>query len=37
MIGLLAAAALAAAPAPQPLPQPLMIGETVTLEALGAD
>ncbi|MBA4766020.1 MAG: alpha/beta hydrolase [Porphyrobacter sp.] len=39
MIGLLAAAALAAAPAPQPLPQPqpLMIGETVTLEALGAE
>ena len=35
MIALLAAAALAAAPAPQP--QPLTIGETVTLEALGAD
>lgn len=35
MIGLLAAAALAAAPAPQP--QPLTIGETVTLEALGAE
>lgn len=34
MIGLLAAAALAAAPAPEP--QPLAIGETVTLEALGA-
>ena len=34
MIGLLAAAALAAAPAPQPQPQPLIIGETVTLEAL---
>lgn len=32
MIALLAAAALAAAPAPQP--QPLIIGETVTLEAL---
>ena len=35
MIGFLAAAALAAAPAPQP--QPLTIGETVTLEALGAE
>ncbi len=35
MIGLLAAAALAVAPAPQP--QPLTIGETVTLEALGAE
>ena len=35
MIGLLAAAALAAAPAPEP--QPLTIGETVTLEALGAE
>jgi predicted alpha/beta superfamily hydrolase len=35
MIALLAAAALAAAPAPEPLPQPLIIGETVTLEALG--
>ena len=34
MIALLAAAALAAAPAPQPQPQPLIIGETVTLEAL---
>jgi len=34
VIGLLAAAALAAAPAPEP--QPLAIGETVTLEALGA-
>lgn len=34
MIGLLAAAALAAAPAPEPAP--LTIGETVTLEALGA-
>lgn len=37
MIGLLAAAALAAAPAPPPEPQLLMIGETVTLEALGAE
>lgn len=37
VIGLLAAAALAAAPAPPPEPQPLMIGETVTLEALGAE
>jgi hypothetical protein len=35
MIGLLAAAALAAAPAPKP--QPLTIGETVTLEVLGAE
>ncbi len=35
MIGLLAAGALAVAPAPQP--QPLTIGETVTLEALGAE
>jgi predicted alpha/beta superfamily hydrolase len=35
VIGLLAAAALAAA-APLPEPQPLVIGETVTLEALGA-
>jgi predicted alpha/beta superfamily hydrolase len=35
MIGVLAAAALAAAPASQP--QPLTIGETVTLEALGAE
>ncbi len=35
MIALLAAAALAAAPAPEP--QPLIIGETVTLEALGAE
>lgn len=35
MIALLAAAALAAAPAPQPAP--LTIGETVTLEALGAE
>lgn len=35
VIGLLAAAALAAAPAPQP--QPLTIGETITLEALGAE
>ncbi|NBB24703.1 alpha/beta hydrolase [Porphyrobacter sp. SLTP] len=35
MIGWLAAAALAAAPAPEP--QPLTIGETVTLEALGAE
>jgi hypothetical protein len=34
MIGLLAAAALAAAPAPAPAP--LNIGETVTLEAVGA-
>ncbi|MCM0001459.1 MAG: alpha/beta hydrolase-fold protein [Erythrobacter sp.] len=34
MIGLLAAAALAAT-APAPAPQPLVIGETVTLEALG--
>lgn len=34
MIGLLAAAALVAAPAPEPAP--LTIGETVTLEALGA-
>lgn len=34
MIGWLAAAALAAAPAPEP--QPLSIGETVTLEVLGA-
>lgn len=34
MIGLLAAAALAAAPAPAPAP--LTIGETVTLEAVGA-
>jgi predicted alpha/beta superfamily hydrolase len=33
VIGLLAAAALAAASAPEP--QPLIIGETVTLEALG--
>lgn len=38
MIGLLAAAALAAvAPAPEPAPQPLTIGETVTLEVLGAE
>ncbi|MDP5103038.1 MAG: alpha/beta hydrolase-fold protein, partial [Erythrobacter sp.] len=38
MIGLLAAAALAAAnPAPLPEPAPLTIGETVTLEALGAE
>lgn len=37
MIALLAAAALAAAaPAPPPDPAPLVIGETVTLEALGA-
>jgi predicted alpha/beta superfamily hydrolase len=36
VIGLLAAAALAAA-APPPEPQPLVIGETVTLEALGVD
>jgi predicted alpha/beta superfamily hydrolase len=35
MIALLAAAALAAAPAPES--QPLTIGETVTLEALGAE
>jgi predicted alpha/beta superfamily hydrolase len=35
VIGLLAAAALAAAPAPEP--QPLAIGETVVLEALGAE
>jgi hypothetical protein len=35
VIGWLAAAALAAAPAPEP--QPLTIGETVTLEALGAE
>lgn len=35
MIGLLAAAALAAAPAPEP--QPLTIGETVVLEAVGAE
>jgi predicted alpha/beta superfamily hydrolase len=35
MIGLLAAAALAAAPAPDP--QPLTIGETVVLEAAGAE
>ena len=35
VIALLAAAALAAAPAPAP--QPLTIGETVTLEALGAE
>lgn len=35
MIGLLAAAALAAAPAPEP--QPLTIGESVVLEALGAE
>lgn len=35
VIALLAAAALAAAPAPEP--QPLIIGETVTLEALGAE
>jgi predicted alpha/beta superfamily hydrolase len=34
VIGILAAAALAAA-APLPEPQPLVIGETVTLEALG--
>jgi predicted alpha/beta superfamily hydrolase len=37
VIGLLAAAALASAPAPEPAPQPLTIGETVTLEALGAE
>lgn len=35
VIGWLAAAALASAPAPQP--QPLTIGETITLEALGAE
>jgi predicted alpha/beta superfamily hydrolase len=35
MIAILAAAALAAAPAPQPAP--LTIGETVVLEALGAE
>lgn len=35
MIALLAAAALAMAPAPEPLP--LTIGETVTLEAMGAE
>lgn len=35
MIGLLAAAALASVPVPQP--QPLTIGETVTLEVLGAE
>ena len=35
MIGLLAAAALAAAPMPEP--QPLTIGETVMVEALGAE
>ena len=35
MIALLAAATLAAAPAPEP--QPLIIGETVTLEAVGAE
>lgn len=37
VIGLLAAAALAAAPAPEPQPQPLTIGETITLQALGAE
>lgn len=37
MIGLIAAAALAAAPAPAPQPALLAIGETVTLEALGAE
>jgi len=36
VIGLLAAAALASA-APAPEPQPLTIGETVTLEVLGAE
>ncbi len=37
MLGWLSALALAAAPAPQPPePQPLVIGETVTLEVLGA-
>jgi predicted alpha/beta superfamily hydrolase len=35
VIGLLAAAALAATPVPEP--QPLIIGETVTLEALGVE
>ena len=35
VIALLAAATLAAAPAPEP--QPLIIGETVTLEAVGAE
>lgn len=35
VIGFLAAAALAAAPVPEP--QPLTIGETVTLEAFGAE
>jgi predicted alpha/beta superfamily hydrolase len=33
---MIAAAALAMAPAPPPAPQPLTIGETVTLEVLGA-
>ncbi len=36
MLGWLSALALAAAPAPLPEPQPLTIGETVTLEVLGA-
>lgn len=36
MLGWLSALALAAAPAPSPEPQPLVIGESVTLEVLGA-
>lgn len=37
MLGWLAALALAAAPAPLPESQPLVVGETVTLEVLGAE
>jgi predicted alpha/beta superfamily hydrolase len=36
LFNMIAAAALAMAPAPLPDPQPLTIGETVTVEALGA-
>ncbi len=36
VLGWLSAFALAAAPAPLPEPQPLVIGETVTMEVLGA-
>lgn len=37
LFNMIAAAALAMAPAPLPDPQPLTIGETVTVEALGAE
>ncbi|WP_233996686.1 alpha/beta hydrolase [Porphyrobacter sp. CACIAM 03H1] len=37
LFNMIAAAALAMAPAPLPEPQPLTIGETVTVEAIGAE